>query len=340
LVFDFPSVGTQSPPEGLALNAAGDGLLLNHFSTLVVVPAGISCDSTSGWNVTNDSSECTEYGSASNLIKFTCKAYTYCLFIDAQCCADPGETECKLGMDALTLTFTPNDGNGQHAYCEGGGGQGGTGGTGAGGSGGVAGGAGLSSTGGAGAGGTAGGLGGAGIGGVAAGGAGAGGAGAGGTTAGTGGSPALSCFAPGAEASPTGTGTCAASGEFRVDMSSLAPGTVSTHLTTSGVSSWTGTSSCASAQARHDVYILSPFIGWETLHVAAQSSDADEDVKISVLYSDYSCAAPEVACGDENGAGACDWLEASFTEVLSNSITVVVSATSTTTPIETSFRLY
>jgi hypothetical protein len=123
-------------------------------------------------------------------------------------------------------------------------------------------------------------------------------------------------------------------------MALLAPGTVSTHLTTSGVSSWTGTSSCASAQARHDVYILSPFIGWETLHVAAQSSDGSEDVKISILYSDAGCTGPEAACGDENGAGACDYLEASFTEVLSNSITVVVSGTSTTTPIETSFRMY
>ncbi len=138
LLFDFDSSGAKSPADGLALSAGGDALLLEHFSTLVVVPAGVSCDSTSGWIETADGQGCADMGANTSRMDFTCKAYSYCLLISASCCAAPGSTECKLGDPALTLTYTPTDTSGvQNAYCDRGSGSGGAGG--AGGSGGAAG---------------------------------------------------------------------------------------------------------------------------------------------------------------------------------------------------------
>jgi hypothetical protein len=128
MVFDFPSSTGKSGAEGLALASNGQGLLLNHFSTLVVVPPGVSCDSTSGWNAQPNAAACAGSGSDSTLITFACKAYAYCLFVDAQCCAPPGSTACELGMSNLTLTYTPNNGNGMYPYCAPGGGAGGQGG--------------------------------------------------------------------------------------------------------------------------------------------------------------------------------------------------------------------
>jgi len=132
LVLDFPSTAIKSKPEPLELNATGDGVLLKHFSTLVIVPPGVSCDSQSGWQATPNAAECGSFGANTTRVTFACTSPVYCLDITAQCCAPAGATECKLGDPALALAFSPA-GAGQYAYCGAGdagtGGSGGSGGT-------------------------------------------------------------------------------------------------------------------------------------------------------------------------------------------------------------------
>ncbi len=200
LLFDYATSGEKSPAQGLPLNEQGDGVKLSHFSTLVVVPASVSCLSTSGWNASAGNAACSAYGSNSTKIDFTCKAPQYCLYISASCCAPAGSTECQLGMPALQLTYTPaGTNNGAYPYCDSGVGNGGASNGGAAGNGGAGGGAGkggaagnggASNGGGAGKGGAAGNGGasnggGAGSAGAATGGAGAGAGGAGASGAGT-----------------------------------------------------------------------------------------------------------------------------------------------------------
>lgn len=136
LLFEYASGTGKRPAEGLPLSAAGDALLLSHFSTLVVVPPEYSCDSQSGWVATPNSGECTAFGANSTYVEFTCKAFQYCLLINAHCCAPAGSTECRIGMPALRLSYQPRDSNGgQYPHCDApsGGGEGGAGGVGSGG---------------------------------------------------------------------------------------------------------------------------------------------------------------------------------------------------------------
>ncbi|HEY1533539.1 MAG TPA: hypothetical protein VGF76_05960, partial [Polyangiaceae bacterium] len=118
LVLDFSSSGARGPGEGLALNAAGDGLLLKHFSTLAVVPTGKSCDSASGWNGTPNSASCESAGAATTSMDFGCKGYNFCEIIMAHCCVVPGATTCQEGDANVTVTYTESDGNGSHPYCQ------------------------------------------------------------------------------------------------------------------------------------------------------------------------------------------------------------------------------
>ena len=118
IVLDFSSSGTKGGGQGLALNAAGDGLLLNHFSTLAVVPSGKSCDSTSGWAGAVDDARCSAFGAATTYMEFGCKGYNFCQLIAAHCCALPGATDCQVGDANAAITYTDSDGNGTYAYCK------------------------------------------------------------------------------------------------------------------------------------------------------------------------------------------------------------------------------
>jgi len=118
LVLDFSSSGARGPGEGLPLNATGDGLLLEHFSTLAVVPSGKSCDSSSGWNGTPDSANCANAGAATTSMDFACKGYNFCQIIQAHCCVLPGATACQEGDANVTVSYTESDGNGSHPYCQ------------------------------------------------------------------------------------------------------------------------------------------------------------------------------------------------------------------------------
>lgn len=110
LVFSYPTSSAKGPAEGLELNEEGDGLLLHHFSSLAIVPAGMSCDSESGWHGTDDSPRCAEHGAASTYMEYGCKAYSFCLVIQASCCTTPGKEACELGDPMLTLRYEPTDG--------------------------------------------------------------------------------------------------------------------------------------------------------------------------------------------------------------------------------------
>ncbi len=117
IVLDFPSSTAKSGAEGLPLNAAKDGLLLSHFSTLAVVPSGKSCDSSSGWTPHLADQRCGDFGAASNYVDYACKGYNFCQIIQAHCCALPGATECQVGDANVAVTYTHSDGNGTYAYC-------------------------------------------------------------------------------------------------------------------------------------------------------------------------------------------------------------------------------
>jgi hypothetical protein len=348
LVFDFPTSAQKSPAEGLALNGSGDGLLLEHFSTLVVVPPDVSCTSQSGWNATDNDERCSEFAPATTGIEYTCKAYEYCLIITARCCATQGKDACELGMDDLTLRYQPADTNGgQYPYCDRG--NGGTGGTsgqgGTAGQGGVAGQAAASGSAGASTGGVAGaagaGAGGAATGGAATGGAGAGTSGTAGTAGTAGNGPG--CFAPGTEASPQESGSCASFGDaYFINLSNLPAGTVRSHSAASGTSTWdaaASSSACVSAPARTDVYRVSPFIGWNTVEVTAESTSATNDVRISFLDSDFGCVASEVSCVNGYGANHCEYGSATFSQLNTNAIFVVVSSAEPSSVVTASFRV-
>jgi IPT/TIG domain len=118
IVLDFSSSGQKGPGQGLALNAAKDGLLLKHFSTLAVVPSGKTCDSTSGWNATPDAAACAAFAPATTSMDFGCKGYNFCQLIQAHCCAMPGATDCQLGDANASVSYTDSDGNGTYAYCK------------------------------------------------------------------------------------------------------------------------------------------------------------------------------------------------------------------------------
>lgn len=144
IVLAFASGGQKGPAQGLPLNLAGDGFLLAHFSTLVVVPPASSCDRQSGWVVSDETTSgkrCTERKFPS-YITFNCTANAYCVKIEAQCCADAKATACHLGDPQLSVRSEPAQPDERYRYCRGPGdaGRGGTGpGDGAGGQGGEAG---------------------------------------------------------------------------------------------------------------------------------------------------------------------------------------------------------
>jgi hypothetical protein len=120
VVLDFPSSTTKSAPEGLALNAAKDGFLLYHFSTLVVFSPEYNCESQQGWVKTDETTQaatCTD-AAFPVLLKLNCLTHPYCMQIDAQCCVAEGETGCDAGSSSLSLTYSRADESGaEYAYC-------------------------------------------------------------------------------------------------------------------------------------------------------------------------------------------------------------------------------
>jgi hypothetical protein len=299
LVFDFPSSSEQTKPEALALNDTGDGLLLNHFSTLAVLPPGVSCNSESGWNATDDDAYCSDQSTATTLLSYGCKAYTYCLFIDAKCCVEPGgdaHQPCELGMDALTLSYTPNDGNsGEYAYCvDGSGGAGGAG-NGAGGSGGDPG----------------------------AGGAGGSGSG-------------LSCFSASA-ASVTGTGADCNNPRV-ITLGTLGDsGSVTVATGTNGWSGTSACD--GGSPVREDIFqINTPGFGnWNSIDVSVDAATG-VNTSIAFVDSDQ-CTNAEDHCLNDAGTNACEVASATAAQLMTGVIFVVVSSDVTSTPITTNFRI-
>ena len=114
LLLSFPNQASKSAGEGLPLAASGDALELSHFSTLVVVPPGSSCNTNSGWEVINGAVECQAFGAKSTYVGFGCTDHAYCLKINAHCCALPGSTECQLGDADLFLQYQTGTGP---SYC-------------------------------------------------------------------------------------------------------------------------------------------------------------------------------------------------------------------------------
>jgi hypothetical protein len=136
IVLDFPSAGSKSKPEALPLNEAGDGFLLSHFSTLVVVPPANSCDGSSGWVVADAEASKAMCKDAAfpQYISFSCSAHVYCVAIEASCCASAGAKACTLDSRSLKASFTPAPYDERYPYCGGKptqseAGKGGTGGT-------------------------------------------------------------------------------------------------------------------------------------------------------------------------------------------------------------------
>jgi hypothetical protein len=120
IVLDFPSSATKSAPEGLALNAAKDGFLLYHFSTLVVFSPEYNCESQQGWVKTDEAKQaatCTD-PAFPVLLELNCLTHPYCMQIDASCCVAEGETGCDSSSSSLSLTYSRADETGaEYAYC-------------------------------------------------------------------------------------------------------------------------------------------------------------------------------------------------------------------------------
>jgi hypothetical protein len=118
LVLTLPSSSTQSQPEGLALNATGDGLELSHFSTLVVVSASTSCGATSGWTHAPESdARCTLAG-YTDWLNYACTSNPFCKELTAHCCAPPGAKACALGFNGLSVNYGPLAGTATPpSYC-------------------------------------------------------------------------------------------------------------------------------------------------------------------------------------------------------------------------------
>lgn len=119
IVLAFPSASGKRPPEALPLDVAGDGFLLAHFSTLVVVPEAHSCEGRSGWVVNAPTVSVLRCGDRGfpNYVTFRCAANAYCLEIDAQCCAAAKATACHLGDPQLSVSFQTAAPDARYPYC-------------------------------------------------------------------------------------------------------------------------------------------------------------------------------------------------------------------------------
>ena len=120
IAFNFSDL--TGVPEPLALAEDGASLLLTHFSSLAIVAADQSCQSSSGWQDTADSATCANAGSATSYRHYTCKNYQFCHIIEAGCCVEPdsevGEG-CRTGDPEVTLSYLRTDSNdGAYPYCE------------------------------------------------------------------------------------------------------------------------------------------------------------------------------------------------------------------------------
>ncbi len=326
LVFDFPSTGAKSAAEGLPLSSDGQGLELYHFSTLAVLPPGVSCGNKTGWRVTDNAAECAGNGDATSLIDFSCQDYSYCLAINSTCCAPPGKQSCELGMHGLTLSYEPA-GSGDYAYCSSDTGAGGASGTGGASNGGASNTGGSNSSAGAGAGGDA----------TAAGGV--GGTGGSGGTSGSGGSGGAnpSCFT-GTQTNVPGSGTCAA--PYVITMPTL--GGTALAYSASGSADWNASqssSSCVSSPARTSVYRVDANTSWYSIEVSVAAA-ATDDAKISILDSNTGCTATEKTCVNAGGDNTCEAARSTKSFLSNtNSIYVVISSNSTSSALVTSFRL-
>ncbi|MEY4577047.1 MAG: hypothetical protein RL701_1750, partial [Pseudomonadota bacterium] len=107
LVLSFPQGSDKSGAEGLPLAPGGDGFLLSHFSTLVVVTPEKSCGTGSGWKLGSDTESVAKCKNSDfpQYLAFVCKATQFCLKIEASCCAPNGATTCRLGYDNLAVSF-------------------------------------------------------------------------------------------------------------------------------------------------------------------------------------------------------------------------------------------
>ncbi len=121
IVLDFPSSKKKSEPEPLPVNAAGDGVLLSHFSTLAVVSAASSCGSGSGFRVQTGSAAQAYCGGVAGFptyVTFSCDASPYCFTFDLMCCAKSGATSCQLGDAKLAFSFKASGtSGGLYPYC-------------------------------------------------------------------------------------------------------------------------------------------------------------------------------------------------------------------------------
>ncbi|HKP57565.1 MAG TPA: hypothetical protein VJV78_12630, partial [Polyangiales bacterium] len=121
IVLDFKSGAEKSAPEALPLNEGGNGFLLSHFSTLVVVPPAKSCDLRSGWVVADaeKSKEMCKTAAYPQYISFSCDVTPYCVSIEASCCAREGATACTLEARMLQAKFTRAPYDERYPYCGG-----------------------------------------------------------------------------------------------------------------------------------------------------------------------------------------------------------------------------
>ncbi|HKU43917.1 MAG TPA: hypothetical protein VJR89_37410, partial [Polyangiales bacterium] len=119
IVLDFPSSGSKSKPEPLQLNDKGDGFLLTHFSTLVVVQPENSCDGRTGWKVEDSATaktHCTD-PDYPTYITFSCGEPEYCFSITAECCAKPGAKWCLTSHKDLSVSFQQAPYSERYPYC-------------------------------------------------------------------------------------------------------------------------------------------------------------------------------------------------------------------------------
>lgn len=124
LMFLTDTGGSKSSFEPLPLSADGTAFELSHFSALVLVPPGKSCDSTSGWAAEADDRGCKAYETeATTKLSYGCKGYNFCTLIFASCCVTPATAEqrqdCRVGDPQLYIEMIPSGDNGSEPWCAG-----------------------------------------------------------------------------------------------------------------------------------------------------------------------------------------------------------------------------
>ncbi|HTM43659.1 MAG TPA: hypothetical protein VL137_01820 [Polyangiaceae bacterium] len=344
VVLNFHSGAQKSTPEVLQLNAAQGGLELHHFSYVALLADQVCGGQSNRWHVTPNAPRCA--GASSSFLEFACETSSFCVNIAATCCATPDRMYCDPAAPDAHLLVTPSGSN-AFPYCAAYPDAGGmmapidsgtmvdtdsgttpdldsslpndrdSGST-----------VHLDA------------------GNVDAGNLDSGNQDAGATPAGDSGvsdaggptsdAAPLVCSATGFPVNMAGAGTCA--NMFTYNFTMLGLGTEIVHTTPQGALDWTGSSTCEGNVARETVYQITPQVNWSSIQVSVDAATND-NVKISFLGSNTSCAGSEIQCVDNSSTNGCEVGVRTKAQDSTAVITFVISSTASGSQLTTRIRV-